>query len=356
MPNIIEKRHYRTIIIGSGQAGLATAYHLSRLHEEYILLDSNARIGDSWRTRWDSLRLFTPSQHDGLPGLPFPAARNTFPTKDEIADYLEKYVKEFSLPVMQDIQVSRLAKSPEGFEVSTTNGNLKSDRVVVATGTNQQPRIPAFARELDQKIHQIHSSQYKNPKALPEGNTLVVGAGTSGVEIAVELSASRHTCIAGRLTPHIPDAIFRYAGEAYWWFASNVLTVGTPIGRKVKPKLLTSGAPLIRISGKDLDKSKVERVSRVTGVKDGLPLLQDGRVLSVSTVVWATGYKPDFSWIDMKVTDESGWPVSKRGVCENTKGLHFIGMPFQFGLTSGLVGGVGRDARFVAEHIHKIRN
>ncbi len=351
----LEKRHFRTVIIGSGQAGLATAYHLSQLGEEYILLDSNSRIGDAWRKRWDSLRLFTPSQHDGLPGLRFPAKRNTFPSKDEMADYLENYARQFSLQIMQGVQVLRLGKSGERFEISTSKGTFTSDCVVVATGTNQQPRIPPFAKELDQKVFQIHSSQYTNAKTIPDGDSLVVGAATSGVEIAVELAANRHTYIAGRLTPHIPDTVLKYAGEFYWWFVSNILTVKTPIGRKVKPIILNSGGPLLRASGTDLDIAGVERVPRVAGVKNGLPQLQDGRILQVSTVVWATGYKPVFTWIDIGVTNGNGWPIAQRGISETTEGLYFVGMAFQFGLTSGLVGGVGRDAEFVANHVHKAR-
>jgi putative flavoprotein involved in K+ transport len=223
---------------------------------------------------------------------------------------------------------------------------------VVATGTNPVPSIPGFASDLDKSISQIHSSRYKNPHAVPPaGKTLVVGAGTSGVEIALELSASRPTMISGRPTPHVPDAVLHYAGGLYWWFAHNVLTVRTPIGRKVKSRIIHGGGPLLRASFKDVEEAGVEHVPRVVGVERGLPKLLDGRRVAVSSIVWATGYQPDFCWIHADVTDETGWPATKRGVSTRVKGLGFVGMPFQYGLTSGLVGGVGRDAGFVVNNL-----
>jgi putative flavoprotein involved in K+ transport len=234
---------------------------------------------------------------------------------------------------------------------------LKCDKVIVATGTNPLPRIPVFEKDLDKNIHQIHSSQYLNPDSLPSGSVLVVGAGTSGVEIAIELAKSRHTVISGHPTFHIPDPVFRYAGRLYWWFASNILTVKTPIGRKAKKSIVKGGGPLINVSVKDLVAAGVEQVSRMAGVEDGQPKFEDGRKVTVSSIVWATGFKPDFSWIDLKVTDEkNGWPITKRGVSTEVKGMYFIGMLFQYGLTSGLIGGVGRDAAFIVKHIHRNNN
>jgi len=299
------------------------------------------------------LRLFTPSQHDGLPGFPFPAARGALPTKEEMADYLSNYAKKYSLPVQSRTKVIELNKTSNNYQIITSKGNIYADNVIVATGTNPNPYIPAFASELDNNIVQVHSSKYKNPQLLPSINTLVVGAGTSGVEIAIELSKSRPTMISGRATPHIPDFVFRYAGKLYWWFAHNILTLGTPIGRKVKPKIISGGAPLISVSLENVKEAKVELLPRLIGVQQGLPQLEDGRVLSVTSIVWATGYRPDFSWIKLDITDNSGWPQTNRGISEKFKGLFFVGMLFQFGLTSGLVGGVGRDAAFVVNHLRK---
>jgi putative flavoprotein involved in K+ transport len=349
----MKKKHFSTVVIGAGQAGLAAAYYLNKSHEDFIILDEGNKVGDSWRQRWDSLRLFTPAQHNGLPGLPFPAVRGTLPAKDEIADYLSNYAKKYSLPVQFNTKVTELKCKDKGYELITSKGDIYADNVIIATGTNPKAYIPAFSVELNKSIVQIHSSQYKNPESFPALDTLVVGAGTSGVEIAIELSKSRPTMISGRGTPHIPDFIFRFAGKLYWWFAHNILTNRTPIGRKVKPKIITSGAPLISVSMKNVKEAGIEHLPRLKGVEQGLPLLEDGRILNVTSIVWSTGYRPDFSWIKFDITDHSGWPINSRGISQKFKGLYFVGMLFQFGLTSGLVGGVGRDAKFVVNHLIK---
>jgi putative flavoprotein involved in K+ transport len=344
---------WNTVIIGAGQAGLATGYFLKKMKREFIILDLNDRIGDSWRKRWDSLLLFTPSQYDGLPGMPFPAARNSFPNKDEMAGYLERYASEFSLPVKLNVRVNKLSKPDGIYEIDTTSGKIFTDKVVVATGTNPLPRIPAFASDLSKEIFQLHSSGYINQGSLPPGDILVVGSGTSGVEIALEISGTHKTYISGKPTLHIPDNLLKYGGDLYWWLINNLLTIKTPIGKKARGKVLHGGAPLIRISVSDLDRAGITRVPRVTGVANGKPQLEDGTVLDISGIVWATGFKPDFSWIDLNITDETGWPVTNRGVSTHSKGLYFNGMPFQFGLSSGLVGGVGRDAKFISGHIRR---
>jgi len=353
MGKALGRQHWPTVVIGGGQAGLATGYHLAERGEQFVVLDRNARPGDSWRQRWDSLRLFTPARHNGLPGMPFPAEQQTFPSKDEVADYLEAYASRFSLPVLHGVEVERLDKADSGYALSTSLGRILADRVVVATGTNQLPRIPSFARELDPAIRQLHSSQYRNPADLGQGAVLVVGAGTSGVELAVELAASRKAYLSGRPTRHIPDALLRYAGEPYWWFVSKVLTVRTPIGRRAQVSIRHGGAPLIRVSVADLKAAGVEQVARVVGVADGRPRLDDGRTLPVSTVLWATGYQLDFEWIRFQVADDSGFPDATRGVSNLSRGLYFVGMPFQYALVSGLLGGVDQDAAYVADQIHR---
>jgi len=345
------RERVKIVVVGGGQAGLAVARSLLERDLECRVLDAEARVGDQWRRRWDSLQLFTPAQHDGLPGMPFPAPRGAFPTKDEVADYLEAYARHFELPIRHGVRVERLSRGPEGFTLHTSAGTLSADRVVLATGTHPAPRVPSFSGELNPAIHQLHAAAYRNPAALPAGDVLVVGAGTSGVEIAVELARHRRTFIAGRPTPHIPDPLLRYAGDLYWWFINAALTVRTPAGRKARSRVRGGGAPLIRVSGADLDAAGVTRLPRVTGVSGGRPRLEDGRVIEVATVLWATGYRPDFGWIDFPITDESGWPAGERGVSSLAPGLCFVGMPFQYGLTSGLLGGVGRDAAFVAEWI-----
>jgi putative flavoprotein involved in K+ transport len=346
-----EDNRWNTVIIGAGQAGLAAGYFLKEMGSKFIILDMNDSIGDSWRKRWDSLLLFTPSQYDGLPGMPFPAARNSFPDKDEMAGYLEKYAARFSLPVRSNVRVINLNRPNGSYEMDTTAGKIITDNVIVATGTNPIPRIPAFASDISEEIFQLHSSGYKNPGSLPPGDILVVGAGTSGIEIAIEISDSHKTIISGNPTFHIPDNLLKYGGALYWWLINNILTVKTPIGKKARSKVLNGGSPLIRISASDLDRAGITRVPKVSGVSNGKPLMEDGTVLDISGIIWATGFRPDFSWIDINITDETGWPVTERGVSLYSKGLYFNGMPFQFGLTSGLVGGVGRDAEYISKYI-----
>lgn len=344
-------KDWPVVVIGAGQAGLSTGYYLQKAGLDFVILDSSKQVGDSWRKRWNSLKLFTPAKFNGLPGMPFPLERSKYPTKNDMADYLEAYARNFDLPVLLDVKINRVHKTYMGFELETSVGKVKCDKVVIATGTNPIPRIPYFASELDKNIFQIHSSDYINPEMIPPGDVLVVGAGTSGIEIAIELAASHNTIIAGSVPARIPDVFFRYIGRPYWWFINHVLTLSTPIGRRARKALLMGGGPLIRVSARDLDNAGVERYSRVIGVMNGNPMFDDGHTARVSSIIWSTGYKPNYSWIEPDISDEKGWPLNKRGVSSRVEGLYFIGIPFQFRLTSGLTGGVGKDAKYIINHI-----
>lgn len=346
-----ENDQWDVVVIGGGQAGLATGYYLKKMNKRFVILDEGSRIGDSWRKRWDSLMLFTPARHDGLPGLAFPGERGHFPGKDEMADYLEQYAKTFSLQVMPDSRVNRLISLNDHFEVETSVNKLIAKNVVVTTGTNPHPKIPSLSSDLNNDIFQIHSSAYVNPDSIPSGDVLVVGAATSGMEIALELSKTHTTFISGNPPFHIPDNLLKYGGELYWWIINNLITENTPIGRKVKYKISHGGSPLIRISADALKAAGIRNLPRVAGTSEGYPVLEDRSIVKVRSVIWATGYRPDYSWIEMNITNELGWPVTRRGVSTMQKGLYFVGMPFQFGLTSGLVGGIGRDAAYVSRYI-----
>ncbi|MHC6222741.1 flavin-containing monooxygenase [Arthrobacter sp. MMS24-S77] len=342
-----------TVVVGAGQAGLATGFHLKKQGQDFLILDSRARTGDVWRNRWDSLRLFTPAQHDSLPGMPFPADRGTFPGKDAMAEYLDAYASNWNLPVRHGVRVTGIEREDGRYRVQSSSGAILAKNVVVATGPNAHPRTPAFAEALDPGIHQLHGAEYANPDSVPSGDVLVVGSGTSGVEIALELAPTHRTYVAGSPPFHIPGPVTRYAGGLWWLFIHNVLNRSTPIGRKVAVGFTKHGAPLIRTSTKELDAAGVTRLPRLAGTRDGQPLTEDGRTLPVSTAIWATGYQPEFSWIQGLPEDEDGWPLTCRGAVEQLPGLFFVGMPFQYGLTSGLVGGVGRDAEHVAGLIAK---
>jgi len=346
---------FETVIIGGGQAGLAVGYHLARRERSVVILDANERIGDSWRKRWDSLRVFTPARYDGLPGWSFPAPGWSYPTKDEVADYLESYVARFRLPVRTGIRVDGLSQEDGGYAVTSGLRRYQADNVVVATGGYRAPRIPVFASELDPNIVQLHSSEYRNPSQLREGGVLVVGAGNSGAEIALESSPNHQTWLSGRDTGQEPvragslsDRLFT---PPFWFMLSHVFTVRTPIGRRVRHQLSNRGLPLARVRRKDLIRAGIERVARVTGVRDGLPVLADGGVLDPANVIWCTGFVPDFGWIDLPVFDRDGEPRHERGVVRSDPGLYFIGLFFLSAGSSSLIGGVGRDARHIARHI-----
>ena len=347
---------FETIVIGGGQSGLATGYHLKRQgRPSFVILDKHPRIGDAWRTRWDSLRVFTPAKYDGLPGMRFPAPRLSSPSKDEVAAYLAAYAARFELPVRTGVSVQGLKRSRDRFVVSTVAGTFEADNVVVATGTAQVPKLPSFASELSFDITQMHSSAYKNPRQLREGGVLVVGLGNSGAEISHELSRDRRVFLSGSPSGEMPGRpgamTAAFVLPVFMFLATHVLTLDTPVGRKVLPKMHGQAAPLIRTKVKDLERDGVERVPRVTGVMNGLPLLADGRTLDVSNVVWCTGFRTDFSWIDLPdALDAGGEPIHYRGVAREP-GLYFVGLEFQYAFVSDVIPGVGRDAAYVARHL-----
>lgn len=348
---------FETVIVGGGQAGLSTGYHLAARGRPFVILEASPRIGDSWRGRWDSLRLFTPARHDGLDGWGFPAPSWSFPTRDEMADYLGAYVARFQLPVRTGVRVDGVSRRDGRYLVTAGERRFEADNVVVASGAYQRPRVPGFASALDPRIVQLHSSGYRNPSQLQDGGVLVVGAGNSGVEVALEAAGAGHpTWMSGRHPGHIPFDIESRASRLLFErlvlrvLFHRVLTVRTPIGRKLRPKVTTQGGPLIRISPSDITAAGIERVARVAGVRDGLPELEDGRTLDVANVVWCTGFDHDFSWIDLPGLDGHE-PVHERGVVRDEPGLYFVGLHFLYSMSSAMIHGVGRDAEHIAGQI-----
>ena len=346
-----------TIVVGGGQAGLAVGYYLKQLGSPFAILDANRRIGGSWRTRtWSSLRLFTPARYDGLPGWPFPAPAWSYPTARETADYLELYADRFELPVRSGVRVDRLAKAGDRFLVEAGEQRFLARSVVVATGFYGSPTVPGFASELDPRIVQMHSSEYRDPSQLAPGGVLIVGAGNSGADIAIETSATHPTWLSGRDKGEVPirleSRLARFAIPVLWFLASHLLTVRTPLGRKLKPRVLANGSPRVRVKSKDLEQAGVVFAPKTSGVLDGQPVLADGRKLDVANVIWATGFRQSFGWIDLPVLDGDGSPLHERGVAE--PGLYFVGLDFLYAATSENVGGVGRDARHVARHIGRL--
>jgi putative flavoprotein involved in K+ transport len=261
---------FDVVVIGGGQAGLATGYHLAQRGLEFVILDAGERIGDPWRRRWDSLRLFTPARQDGLPGMAFPAEPGYYPTKDEMAAYLQAYAERLHLPVWLSTAVDRLERDGSRYVVTAGQWQMEADHVVVATGAYQTPKVPGVTAGLDPAIVQVHAGAYRNPAQLRDGPVLVVGAGNSGAEIALETAAAGHrTSLSGRHPGHVPSLVYRGEGRAFWWFASRVLSVDTPIGRRVRRRALVHGGPLIRVEPKDITTAGIERVGRVAGTRDG---------------------------------------------------------------------------------------
>ncbi|WP_411733297.1 flavin-containing monooxygenase [Paeniglutamicibacter sp.] len=345
-------QNHSTIIIGAGHCGLAMAHELAVRGEGFLMLEAGPAPGSSWNSRWESLELFTPAGHDGLPGRKFPARRGTFPTAGAVFDYLQSYAAAFEMPIQTSTTANHLEVGAEGeFSVQTTMGTFSSSRVVVATGVHQVPKIPELAKQISEDTSQLHSSDYRNPALIPDGPVAVVGFGTSGAQIACELASSHEVTICGRPTPHVPEGLIRYAPALYWFLVHRLLTRSTPAGRKVAQRIFTRGAPLIRVSTQDVESAGVTRAGRVDAVRDGVMVAQDGTPIEASTIIWATGYRPDYSWIEGLRTDEHGYPFHHRGISAEIPGLGFLGIPFQYGLTSGIIGGAGRDARYLARRL-----
>jgi putative flavoprotein involved in K+ transport len=347
-----------TVVIGGGQAGLSVGHHLTRGGRPFLILDANRRVGDAWRNRWDSLRLFTPARYDALAGLPFPAPANSFPTKDQVADYLEAYASKFQLPVRTGVRVDRLWRDDGRFVVAAGDRRWEADNAVVAMSTFHLPRVPPFAGDLSPDVVQLHSAGYRNPSQLQEGGVLVVGAGNSGAEIALEVASRHPTWLAGKESGHVPfrieGAAARYVFQPLLFrvIGHRVLTVDTPIGRRMRPRLMSHGAPLVRVKPKDLAAAGVRRVPRVVEVHDGHPLLADQRVLEVANVIWCTGFGPDFSWIDLPVFGEhENEPMHHRGIVASQPGLFFVGLSFLYAMSSGFLPGVDRDAEHIVHAI-----
>jgi putative flavoprotein involved in K+ transport len=348
--------HTDVLIVGAGQSGLALACHLQQRGRQVLLVDRNQRVGDSWRARWDSLKLYSPASRDGLPGLPFPAGKTSYPTKDEMADYLEAYAKHFEFPVRLGTAVEALTQEDGRFVADTGDSRIEAETVVVASGVYEKPHVPALAAELSPTITQLHSSAYRNLSQLQDGPVLVVGASHSGADIAYEAASRHEVVLSGRDTGQLPASIESRRGRmlfrGLFFVGTHVLTMDTPLGRKMRPHIRHEGAPLLRFRRSDLRRVGVERVlERTSGVVDGLPVLDGGRVLDVRSVVWCTGFRPDFSWIRLPLEiGEDGYPVQYRGA-STTPGLYFVGLPFLHSFASMLIGGADRDAERVAEQI-----
>jgi putative flavoprotein involved in K+ transport len=336
------------VVIGGSQAGLAMAWHLAQQGLRFVVLEADPEVGHVWRSRWDSLKLFTPAQYDALPGMAFPAPADTYPTKDPVADYLQAYAAAFNLPVRLNARVTRLSKTDDGFEVHTADQIYRARQVVVATGPFQVPFVPPMTAKLDPSVTQVHSADYHNPHALPDGPVLVVGGGNSGFQIAEELAATRTVDLSIATTyPMLPQ---RLAGrDLFWWLTRLGLlrvTVTSRPGRRMSRRDFVIGTNRRRLEGKGVRfrPRLVDADGRTVRFADH-HLLED-----VGVVVWATGYRPDYAWLHIPSVLREGHVVHRRGVTA-VPGLYFLGLSWQHTRGSALLGFVHEDAAYLANHL-----
>ena len=336
------------VVVGGSQAGLAMAWHLARQHLRFVVLDAGPEIGHTWRSRWESLTLFTPAQYDALPGMPFPAPAGTYPTKDPVAGYLQAYAAAHDLPVRLNARVSDLSRTQEGFEVRTDGDLFRARRVVVATGPFQQPFVPPAAQQLDASVTQLHSAGYRNPQSLPDGPVLVIGGGNSGFQIAEELAATRHVDLSiGAKAPMLPQ---RLAGKDLFWWLTHLglmrVTADSRLGRRLRAR------PdfIIGSSRRRLRQAGVTFRPRLTGAGGQTVHFADGSTLDAGVVIWATGYRPDYSWIHIPGVTRDGQVAHRRGVTD-IPGLYFLGLAWQHTRGSALLGFVNDDATYLAGRI-----
>jgi putative flavoprotein involved in K+ transport len=335
------------LVIGAGQAGLAVAWHLARQGQRLLVVDAAPELGHAWRSRWDSLRLFTPAQYDGLPGMAFPAAADTYPGRDQVADYLAEYAARFDLPVLLDCRVTTLTRVADRFEARTSQGTIRARQVVVATGPFQVPVVPAVAGSLPTSVLSLHSADYRSPAQLPAGPVVVVGAGNSGLQIAEELAATRQVTLAvGTRPPRVPQ---RFLGrDLFWWLTRLGLmqkTADSRLARRVRSRDLVIGTSLRRLA-----EAGVVVRPRVTGASQSGLELADGSTVAPAAVVWATGFRSDHSWIDVPGALDGGEVRHRRGVT-HVPGLYFVGLPWQHTRGSALLGFVQHDAAWIANAV-----
>lgn len=341
---------YDYIVIGAGQAGLSIAYHLKQAELNFLVVDADQQIGQSWLKRWDSLKLFTPSEYNNLPGLNFDMEKGQYPDKNDVAQYLQNYVKHFELPIKLDCKVSKVTQNDGLHQLTTSKGPITARNIIVATGPFHTPFIPPLSKDLPQDIVQLHSCEYKNPSQLQDGETLVVGAGDSGVQILQEIAETeRKVYLSGNCSSSVLPQEF--LGKTLWWWftVTGILSItrNSWLGKKLS-KIMQ---PIIGTDVKRLlQRKNVATLGRAQSAQGNTINFSDDSISSIKNIVWATGFRPDFSWIDNIELDAQGYPINERGVTQR-QGLYFIGLPWMYTRGSATLGGVQHDAQYLIEHI-----
>ena len=342
--------HRDVVIIGAGQAGLALGYHLARQGRDFTILEAAPELGAAWRSRWDSLKLFTPARYDGLPGRDFPGSPDSYPSRDEVVDYLTAYAHDFDLPVELNSAVRGLRRTENGYVVELDDRTIDTAQVVIATGPFQTPRMPVeLADALDPRVVQMHSSDYRRPQDLPTGRVLIVGGGNTGFQLAEELAADRsrdvHLSVGSRQTP-LPTRVFgRELFSVLQGTGLMAKTVTSRLGRRLR-----SRDTLVGSSPRRARRQGIHIRARTVSASGRDVAFDDGTGLTVDAVVWATGFDRDHSWIDAPVFDQAGAVVQERGVTPSP-GLYFLGLPWMHTRGSALLGWVRHDAAHLAEQI-----
>ena len=334
-------------VIGAGQAGLAMGYLLSRAGRGFKIFEAAGSVGSAWRARWDSLVLFTPRRYSGLPGLPFEGDPDGYPRRDDVVEYLDRYAERFDLPVELDSPVRSVAERDGGFVLDVDGRRIEADQVVVATGPFQTPNVPPFARDLAPDVFQTHSTGYMRPGDLPPGIVLVVGGGNTGYQIAKELSATHEVHLAvGSRQKALPQRVL--GRDLFWWLTRTGLikkTADSRLGRRLRQT-----DTLIGSKPGELSAHGIAARPRVVGAAGRAVAFSDGTELTVDAVIWATGYRPDYGWIEAPVLGQDGRPRHRRGVTD-VSGLYFLGLSWQHTRGSALIGWVKDDAEFIADRI-----
>ena len=340
-------------MIGGGQAGLALGYHLAGQGRDFTILEAAAESAAAWRQRWDSLKLFTSARYDALAGMDFPGDPDRYPTRGEVADYLTEYARHFDLPVELNSRVESVRKADGTFLVELDDRTCEADQVVVATGPFQTPFVPGIASGLGDEVEQLHSTAYRSPRSLPEGPVLVVGGGNTGYQIAEELSASHetHLSIGSRQTP-LPQRIL---GRDLFWYLDKTGLIRKPTSSRIGKRMQQREDTLIGSRPRTARRRGVELHGRAVDAAGSTVSFSDATKLDVRSVIWATGFRPDHSWIDVPVFDGDGRIAHDRGVTA-APGLYFLGLLWQHSRGSALLGWVKDDAEYIAQQIGAFRS
>jgi putative flavoprotein involved in K+ transport len=339
------------VIVGGAQAGLSMAYHLKQMKKKFIVIDGGEEIGASWLSRWDSLKLFTPTEYNHLPGLKFDTPKGYYPSKFEVADYFKSYVAEFEIPVQLNTLVTSVSRTETGFDVSYEGGEVVAKNVIVATGPFHIPYTPPCHTKISESINQLHSNNYKGTHQLQDGETLVVGGGDSGYQILNEISKDESRTVYFSGDTKVKSVPQQVLGKTLWWWFTLIGFLSFNKYSWIGKKINSITQPVIGTDVKEiLARENVLPTGRTKDALNAEVVFENSKISSIKNIVWATGYRPNFKWIEGLELDADNYPKNYRGV-SNIEGLYFIGLPWMYTRGSATLGGVSKDASYLASLI-----